>query len=59
LFWSPTYDGVEPQDANADGKSDVVLYNNATGTEYTGISNGSGGFTCKYSLWGPRKMLAR
>ena len=50
-----------PEDVNGDGKTDVVLYNSATGTEYTGISNGSGvaGFTYTYQLWGPGKLLAR
>ena len=59
LFWSPGYDAVEPQDANGDGKIDVVLYNSATGTQYTGISNGAGAFTYTYKLWGLGKMLAR
>ena len=44
---------------NGDGKVDVILYNSATGTEYTGISNGSGGFTYQYQLWGAGKMLAK
>jgi hypothetical protein len=44
---------------NGDGKTDVILYNSTTGTEYTGISNGDGTFTYTYSLWGPGKTLAR
>ena len=37
LFWSPGYDYVVAQDENGDGQVDVVLYNSATGTEYTGL----------------------
>jgi hypothetical protein len=59
LFWSPGYDTVVPQDLNGDGKIDIVLYNSTTGTEYSGLSNGSGGFSYSYSLWGPGKALAR
>ena len=55
----PTGFVIEPQDVNGDGRADVVLYNSATGTSYTGISNGSGGFTYTYALWGVGKMLAR
>jgi hypothetical protein len=59
LFWSSGYDYVEPQDSNGDEKVDIVLYNKSTGTEYTGISNGAGGFTYTYSLRGLGKILAR
>lgn len=48
-----------PQDVNGDGKSDIILYNSTTGTEYTGISIGAGAFTYTYSLWGFNRMLAR
>ena len=37
-------------DLNGDGKTDFALYNNSTGTLYTGISNGVGAFTYKYTL---------
>jgi hypothetical protein len=42
---NPGYDNVIPEDVNGDGKTDNVLYDSATGTEYTGISNGDGTFT--------------
>jgi hypothetical protein len=45
LFWSHGYDFVEPGDLNGDGKTDFALYNSGTETLYTGISNGTGGFT--------------
>ena len=59
LFWGPGYDGVEIEDVNGDGQSDVILYNSSTGTEYTGINDGHGVFTFTYSDWGSRKILAR
>ena len=63
LFWSPYYDQVVAEDVNGDGKADVILYNSNgpanAGTEYTGISNGAGGFTYTYNLWGPNYTLAR
>jgi hypothetical protein len=43
------------QDVNGDGKIDVVLYNSATGTEYTGISNANGTFAYTYQYWGNRE----
>lgn len=50
---------VEPEDVNGDGKADIILYNSATGTEYTGISNGTGTFAYTYQYWGIGKVLAR
>ena len=47
-----------PEDVNGDGKVDVILYNNSTGTEYTGISNGNGTFSYTYGNWGIGKVLA-
>jgi hypothetical protein len=44
---------------NGDGRTDVVLYNSADGTEYTGISTGDGTFSYTYSYWGTGKVLAR
>ena len=48
-----------PEDVNGDGKTDVVLYNSTTGTEYTGISNGDGTFNYTYAYWGIGKLLAQ
>jgi hypothetical protein len=59
LFWSPGYDNVIPEDVNGDGKTDIVLYNSTTGTEYTGLSNGDGTFDYTYSYWGIGKLLAQ
>ena len=63
---APTYgsggtyaSSVAAADVNGDGKMDVVLYNSATGTEYTGIGNGNGTFTYTYQYWGIGKVLAR
>jgi hypothetical protein len=44
---------------NGDGKVDIILYDSATGTEYTGISNGNGTFSYTYQYWGIGKVLAR
>jgi hypothetical protein len=57
-FWSPGYDWVVPEDVNGDGKADVILYDSATGTQYTGISNGDGTFSYTYWLWQVGLLLA-
>jgi hypothetical protein len=40
---------VVPEDVNGEGKGDIVLYNSAAGTEYTGLSNDDGTFAYTYS----------
>ena len=58
LGWAGT-PGAIPEDVNGDSKTDVVLYNSVTGTEYTGISNADGTFTYTYSYWGIGKVPAQ
>jgi hypothetical protein len=59
LFWSHGYDYVVPEDVDGDGKVDIILFNSADGTEYTGISNGNGTFNYTYKYWPIGTMLAR
>jgi hypothetical protein len=37
----------------------VILYNNSTGTEYTGIGNGDGTFNYTYQDWSTGRVLAQ
>jgi hypothetical protein len=52
---------VDALDLNGDGRADVIIYNPANGTAYTGLSTGNPAnpFTYVPSFWGLNKTFAQ
>jgi hypothetical protein len=52
---------VDALDLNGDGRADVIIYNPANGTAYTGLSTGNPAnpFTYAPSFWGLNKTFAQ